>query len=283
MQHVHALPGVSGGEIPGGCTLSVCHEEWGYAFCVRGDGGELLLLAGEAFEEGRDGTNGKDGRARESVAGNPFLSRRDYKRVFVAACYREKMLVPERFYREEVLSLPWMLHGDCTGDDRLLCYRVKEWDARVVGALPASVEQLYRELQPECTFLPGGAPLARMAVRTCARDREYIFADVRDDHVDLLLVRDRQPLLFNAFYHETESDIFYSMLHAARSCQFNERHARLVLTGRVAPGGKLHELLARYWTSPLLVTEPALNALARDTTMNTTPFVHLLNLHACES
>jgi hypothetical protein len=275
------LSGASPGEIPGGCTLSICHEEEGYSFCIRSAGGELLLLAGESFENEAPGATVT--HVQETIAGNPFLARRDYEKVIIAACYREKMLLPDRFFREEQLPLLWSFYRDFPGGDRTLSRLVKEWNAHVVGTLPSRIEQLYKRIQPDCIFLPGGLPLVQLALQTCSIDREYLLVDVHDDYVDLLLVRDRRPLLFNAFPRETEDDILYVMLHAARTCHLDEKHARLVLTGHVSPRGPLHEHLSRYWSSPLLVTEPALNALARDAALNTTPFIHLLNLHACES
>lgn len=268
------FPRETRGEIPGGDTLAVLHEEEECALCVRGAGGELLLVARERAEENED--------LLERLGAHPLLTRQDYGKVIVAVCYREKMLVPNRLFWRDQLPLLWSFHRDAPGDERLFFSSIREWKAQMVGALPARVEQLYRGLQPTCSFLPGGFPLAKMALRMCAKDREYLFADVREEYVDLLLVCDRSPLLFNTFHHDADDDIFFFMMQAARSCQFDE-HARLVLTGNVSPRGQLQERLARYWNAPLLVTEPALNSLAQDASLNTTPFVHLLNLHACES
>jgi hypothetical protein len=239
-----------------------------------------MMFAHEPY--GDDAPGAQLARLQEVIASEPMLVRR-YERVVVAVNCREKMLVPERLYREEKLPLLWAFQGEVPPDDRFLIHPVEEWEALVASTLPGRARQVFEQLHPGCRFLPDGLPLARLALKTCENGREYLFADVHADYFDLLVVRDRQPLLLNAFRHDATSDILYFILNAARACRLDEEHARLYLTGNVSPRGKLHALLARYLPEPRVVTEPTLAALVQDPTFNTTPFVHLLNLHECAS
>ncbi|MDR2130724.1 MAG: DUF3822 family protein [Odoribacteraceae bacterium] len=261
-------------------TLSIYHEMDGYSFCVHDEKGELETFAHESFEEDAPGM--WLACLQKAIAAEPLLAR-VYKRVVVTSCCREKMLLPDRFFKEEHLSLLWSFYRETGSSGRFLHHRVGEWGACVVSPLPSRVEQLFRELQPATFFLPDGASLVRLALWACTDDRDYLLADIHGDYFDLLLVHDRRLLLFNTFYYETGDDILYFMLNASRGCHLDEQRSRLILTGRVSPRGELHGSLSRYWPSPLLVTEPALNTLARDPAFNTSPFVHLLNLHTCES
>ncbi|MDR1274058.1 MAG: DUF3822 family protein [Odoribacteraceae bacterium] len=280
MRRAHHFAGKPGGFAPPGATLSISHGIEGCSFCVHDAGGEVVAFAHEPYED--DAPGARFARLQEVVAAEPLLAG-EYGRVIVATNYREKMLLPDRFCREEQLPLLWSFHHETPASGHFPSYPVEEWQARVVSVLPDRTRQLFRQLQPGCRFLPGGASLARLAARACRDESDQLFIDVHGDYFDLLVTRDRRPLLFNAFHHETGQDILYFTLNAARNCHLDEKRTRLYLTGDVSPRGKLYEQFSRYWSSPRLLAEPALTAFLQDPAFNTSPFVHLLNLHACVS
>jgi hypothetical protein len=281
MQRVHHIVKRSLDFDPPGSTLSFSYGAGGCSFCVHDASDRLTMFGHVPFENDvLPGT--RLARLKEVIAAEPLLAR-NYRKVLVMASQREKMLVPDPFFREERLPLLWSLHREPLSDDRFLHHPVEEWGARVVGVIAGKARQLFRQLLPGCHFLPDGLPFLRLSHRACPPDGACLFADIHDDYFDLLLTRDQRPLLFNTFRYQTGNDVLYFMLNAARSCHVDEQQARLCLAGNLSEGGKLYKQLSRYWHPITLATEPALNALLQDPTFNSSPFVHLLNLHACES
>ncbi|MDR1414208.1 MAG: DUF3822 family protein [Odoribacteraceae bacterium] len=260
-------------DAPAGTTLAVCDGVEGCSLCLRDGKGRLLAFAHEPYED--DAPDARFARLREIVEGEPMMAGR-YERVFVSVSFREKMLVPDRFYGREELPVLWAFHHESPASGHLLRHAVTEWGARLVSALPERTRLLFRRVQPGCRFLPGGLSLVRLAIGM----QDGVFIDVHGDYFDLLVTRDGRPLLFNAFHHETKEDILYFTLNAARDCRLDER-ASLVVMGVVDQ--RLHALLSRYFAAPRLLADPALATLLGDVSFNTSPFVHLLNLHTCAS
>lgn len=279
MQHAHYITRKPVDFTTPGLVLSISHGREGCSYCIHDVSGELLLLVDHPYEADSPGA---ELASLQAMIRDASLLPGCPGKVFISSRYREKMLVPGRFFKEKYLARLWALHHARGGDDRLLDYCLDDWDAYLLGAIPARVERVFRDTWPACRLLPAGAGFLQAVKQQANEEEECIFLDLHEDYFNLLVTRDGRPLLFNAFAHETDDDILYFALEAARTCHLDNRGVRSFLLGRVNPRGKLAENLSRYWLPPVKISARPVIDLARDPGVDSSPHVHLVNLHACE-
>ena len=258
--------------------LSIRYATDGFSFCVHDETEKLVVFVHEPHAV--DSKEAAVARLKNYIVNDAILNLR-FKKVYVMPCFKEKLLVPEAFFDKTNIATLYSVNQELPPEDTILYHRIEELNAYLVGTVFLSCHDFIREHFPVVQVVNGAFPFIYCALAKALHDTEQIFLDIQDDYFDLLFICNTGIQLFNTFNYKSETDIVYFLLNCIKECEINREKVHLFVCGPAIRDNKLKELLSIYLPSPYFAQEPLLNSILHDKEVNSSHFIHLLNLHRC--
>lgn len=258
--------------------LSIRYATDGFSFCVHDAHDKLMVFVHEPYAA--DSREAVLARLKNYLVNDVILNLR-FKKVYLMPCFSEKTLIPEALFDKANVTTLYSLNQEITPDDTLLYHPIESMDAYLVETINSPFNDFIREHFPTIRIVNEAVPFIQGALSKALHDSEQIFLNIQDDFFDVLFIKDTRVLLFNTFNYRTATDTVYFLLNCIKECQIQKEKLHVSVFGPATNDSKLKELLSTYLPHPYFAKEPLLNEILNDKEMNSSHFIHLLNLHRC--
>ena len=279
MQHTYFVIPDFVNEISTQSILSIRLATDGFSFCIHDSRGQLVAFIHEPLDAENQVISLY--QLQEYIKKYPLLNLQ-YAKVFLMPCTREKLLVPDAFYNEHAAMTFYSITQDTHTDDHFLHHHIESLKANLVTTFPESIITFILSHFPQTHIINSAYPFL---VESLSRNEEIppqLFVAIEHQYFDILVMNNKQPVLFNTFDYKNNTDILYHVLNCIQTLEIDSQKVQLTLTGN-SPQDALHQLLKRYIpNSRIKVNDRTLNTILNDNSLYYSSFFHLLNLHLCE-
>lgn len=174
-------------------------------------------------------------------------------------------LLPKQFFTED--GNRDILKKICSVDDtdHILERYIKTRSAYLIYAVPDKILELSRRFQGQVKVLHTSECLISLAdqIQSSDHQRGFVLAEVQDQSLDILIIREDRIQLLNRYLLNDTSDFIYHTLNTMRQLDLDCESIPVYLSGRIHEGHTLYELLGKY-IRKVLFTPYYLEYLSRE-------------------
>ena len=259
--------------------LSIRYATDGLSFCVHDPNNKLLVFFYQPFN--LEGADAVIARVKKIIVDDELLNLK-YRKVYILPCTKEKMLLPAHAFNKNTLSDLYRLCLQPEKNDTLLYRKIKIMESYIVEALPRSfVTFLTTHYQSLC-IVNSAYPFIINSLSNILFNTNHLFIDIHDQYFDLLLTRSNDILLFNSFTYGSVSDLIYYALNCLQQCNVGKDNLQTTISGNLVNDPILLDTLSNYIPNISVLNYAPLSQLVKNSALNNSSFVHLLNIHKCE-
>lgn len=259
--------------------LSIRCATDGLSFCVHDHAGKLLVFFFQPYH--LDASDAVIAKVKKMILDEEVLGL-PYEKVYVLLCQQEKVLIPAQLFDRRSAADCYRLCFQTQKNDILLYRKIQAIGGYLVGALPRSFAHFLAECYPSLCIVDSAYPFIVSALSGMQFKTDQLFIDIHDQYFDLLLTRNAQPILFNAFHYGSVTDMVYYMLNAVQHCQVDRNILQTTVSGNLVDDPHLLEAFGKYIPNVSVLGYAPLARLVKNAGLNHACFVHLLNIHRCE-
>lgn len=259
--------------------LSIRFSTDGFSFCVHDETHKLLAFHFQPFR-----CNQPDemiGKVKKAITENSLLNLR-YRQVYALSCRKEKILVPAENFDTNHLADLYKVCLSPQKNDTLLYRKIKLMDSYLVEALPRDFVAFLTARFPSLCIVNHAYPFIIHSLSNILFNTNHLFIDIHDQYFDLLLTRSNEVLLFNSFSYGSVNDIIYYALNCLRQCNVGQENLQTTVSGNLTQDPALADMLNKFIANITILDYLPLSQLVKNPQLNTSGFIHLLNIHKCE-
>ncbi len=168
-----------------------------------------------------------------------------YKSVRLIYQTRIYTYVPVAFFNEtEITDVLKFQHRDLNGNEKVVYNRLEPWEAVSVFSVPGNLESVLKRFLPEIEIEHHLSAL--MKDHVMMRNGKSLYAMIRNNEVDIIVLHDNKLLLLNTYEFESLDDIVYHILNVTVLLKLGTDECQLMLLGN----GNLmaaKELMTKYF------------------------------------
>lgn len=259
--------------------LSIRFATDGLSFCIHDINHKLMAFFHQPHT--LDTANAVIARVKKMIVEDDLLNLK-YKKTYIVSCNKEKTLVPAHIFNKNYISDIYRICLPTDKNDTILYRKIKIMEAYLVEALPRSfVTFLTNHYQSLC-IVNSVYPFIIDSLSNTLLNQNHLFIDIQDKYFDLLLTQSNDVLLFNSFSYTSIPDLVYYITNCLKQCNINKDNLQCTFSGNLVNDPHLLGTLQSYIPNVSVLNTAALNQLVRNNDINSSSFVHLLNLHRCE-
>ena len=258
--------------------LSIRYATDGFSFCVHDARDKLMVFVHEPYTA--DSREAVIARLKNYLVNDVILNLR-FKKVYLMPCFSERTIIPGALFNKANVATLYSVNQEITPDDTLLYHHIEKIDAYLVETINTTLNNFVREHFPVLQIVNEAYPFIQGALTKALHGSEQIFLNIQADFFDILFIKDTRVQLFNSFNHRTATDIVYFLLNCIKECDIQKEKLHVSVFGAATNDEKLKELLSTYLPTPYFAKEPILNGILPGKEINSSYFIHLLNLHRC--
>jgi hypothetical protein len=174
------------------------------------------------------------------------LTRLEFKRIEVIPDSFSWQLVPIELFDEDFCE-GYLLTGNESEEFQEIAHEYLADRKRVlVYTWPSSWKNIIDSQFPEVRVRHHAAVLFEMLLRG-ALNGHTVFAYVHDFKLDVLVVSDGKPLLYNSFIFQSPEDFVYYLGLIYEQMNFNRESDALILAGEIEEGSAIHQSCFKYF------------------------------------
>lgn len=258
--------------------LSIRYATDGLSFCIHDTCSKLLAFSFQAFAGEQSDT--APIRTREIMSKEALLDLK-YAKVFLLLCNKDKILLPADAFDSRLLSDMYRLCLPTQPDDVLLYRKIGIMESYLVEALPQPFLTFLKGRFPSLSVVNSAYPFILRSLSSIEFNTHHLFIDIHGAYFDLLLTRCNDILLFNSFAYHSVTDIMYYTLNCLQQCEVSEDKLQTRISGNGVNDPTCTDIFRQYIPDILFLDYPPLSQLVKDKNLNSSSFIHLLNLHKC--
>ncbi len=152
-------------------------------------------------------------------------------------------LVPSELFREQNMKLIFEVEHGALEDEYLKYLVLPKWSAHLVFAVPSKMMDFFKSKFPEAEI---EHHVGNLLKRKIDKNANAVWAYLRNDAMDLLIVKDNQLHLLSSFEVKTKEDICYFILNAYEQLQLDTEKYTLNVLSEDIVNKDVVELLESY-------------------------------------
>jgi Protein of unknown function (DUF3822) len=171
------------------------------------------------------------------------LSQQHFKKIFVAWCFDENVLVPHEYFdagnSKEMLEL---VHGDLmqgTVQNEL----VTAHNLHTVYKIPAAVKNIFNNYFPFCIQSHQSSSLINFE----KNNKDLLYCNFYPEHLTVLLRKNDQLQVIQQFEYASPEDAVYHLLNVCQSFETDAPKTILTVSGMIDTDSSLYSELYKYF------------------------------------
>lgn len=259
--------------------LSIRYSTDGLSFCIHDSSHKLLAFTFQPYN--LDTKDAVIAKVKKTIVDEELLNL-TYKKTYILTCEKEKTLIPAHIFNKNYVPDIFRLCVSPQKNDTLLYRKLKVMESYIVEALPRSFVTFLSTRYPSLCIVNSAYPFIVNSLSNKLFNTHHLFIDIQEHHFDILLTKSNDVLLFNSFTYASVADIVYYTLNCLKSCNISKDNLQTTISGNLVNDPKLSATLNNYIRNITFLTDNSLNQLLKNNELNSSGFIHLLNLHKCE-
>lgn len=259
--------------------LSIRYSTDGLSFCIHDHNNKLLAFFYQPYNlDSRDAVIAK---VKKIIVDEELLNSK-YKKVYIIPCSKEKILIPAHAFNKNYLPEMYRLCVQPEKNDTLLYRKIKLIESYLVESLPRSFVTFLTTRYQSLCIVNSAYPFIIDSLSNILFNTNHLFINIHDQYFDVLLTRNNDVLLFNSFPYGSVADLIYYALNCLKQCNITKDNVQTTVSGNLINDPQLLQALHNYIPNISVLSYPPLSQLVRNNELNSSCFVHLLNMHKCE-
>ncbi|MDR0982462.1 MAG: DUF3822 family protein [Culturomica sp.] len=205
-----------------------------------------------------------------------------YKKVYVLPANKDKMLIPAHIFNKDLLPDIYRVCLPTDKNDTLLYKKIRPMEAYIVESQPRNFVKFLTSRYRSLCIVNSAYPFIINSLSDTGETSQHLFIDIHDTYFDLLIVKERNVLLFNSFNYSAIPDMVYFILLSLRKCGIETYNLYTSISGNLVDDPMLLKVLSSYLLNITLLKDDNLNVLLKNDNVNSSAFIHLLSMHKCE-
>ena len=152
-------------------------------------------------------------------------------------------LIPNELFREENMNELFDLEFGKSENEKLKFILLPKWGIHLVYRVPSVMIDFFEGKYPEAVIEHHVSQLLKKKIE---RSENAVYANLRKDSTDILVVKDNTLQLANSFDSKTNEDICYFILNAYEQLQLNTESYTLSVIHEKTVNEELIKLLTDY-------------------------------------
>ena len=152
-------------------------------------------------------------------------------------------LIPNELFREENMNELFDLEFGKSENEKLKFILLPKWGIHLVYRVPSVMIDFFEGKYPEAVV---EHHVSRLLKKKIEKSENAVYANLRKDSIDILLVKDNTLQLANSFDSKTNEDICYFILNVYEQFQLNTENFTLNIIHENALDEELIKLLTDY-------------------------------------
>lgn len=259
--------------------LSIRYSTDGLSFCIHNPENTLLVFFYQPYH--LDTQDAVIAKVKQILVDDELLNLK-YRKVYILPCNKEKILLPAHIFNKNQVADMYRLCLQPHKNDTLLYRKIKVIESYIVEALPRSFVTFLTTRYSSLCIVNSTYPFIIDSLENIIFNTNYLFIDIHDQYFDLLITHNNDVLLFNSFEYNSVTDLTYYTLNCLQQCQVDKENLQTKISGNLVNDPKLQELLNKYIPNVSVVDYAPLSQLVKIKELNSSSFIHLLNIHKCE-
>ena len=260
-------------------TLSIRFSTDGLSFCIHDGNHKLLAFFHQPHT--LDNKSAIIAKVKKVIVEDELLHLK-YKKIYIVPCYKEKTLVPAHIFNKNYISDIYRICLPTEKNDTILYRKIKVMEAYLVEALPRSFVTFLTSRYQSLCIVNSAYPFIVDSLSNTLLNSNHLFIDIQDKYFDLLLTQSNEVVMFNSFNYSSLQDLVYYILNCLKQCNINKENLQTTISGNLANDSQLSRAIGKYIPNISILNATHLNQIIRNNELNSSGFVHLLNLHRCE-
>ena len=259
-------------------TLSIRYATDGLSFCLH-DNNRLVAFSHHPYcLESQDEVIA---RVKKTITEDEILKLK-YKKVYISPCKKDKILIPAHIFNKNYLSDIFRVCLPTEKNNILLYRKIRMMEAYLTEALPRNFITFLTSRYQSLCIVNNAYPFLINSLNSALLNTHHLFVDIQDRYFDILITQSNEVQLFNSFAYNSVQDIIYYILRCLKDCQVDKTNLQSVFSGILVDDPKFYQLISNYIPNISILTDNTLNLLLNNDELNSSCFIHLLNLHKCE-
>lgn len=259
--------------------LSIRYSTDGFSFCIHDNNNKLLVFFHQPYN--LDTKDAVIAKVKKAIVDDELLKLK-YKKVYIVPCNKEKVLIPAHVFDKNYLSDMFRICIHPEKNDTLLYRKIRPMESYITEALPRNFVTFLTTRYQSLCIVNSAYPFIIDSLSKTLYNTNHLFIDIHDQYFDILLTRCNDVLLFNSFTYASVADLIYYTLNCLKHCNITKDNLQTTLSGNLVNDPNLLAALNNYIPNVSVSNNISLNQLVKSNELNSSSFVHLLNLHRCE-
>ena len=257
---------------------SIRYSTDGLSFCLH-DNNRLVAFSHHPYcLESQDEVIA---RVKKTITEDEILKLK-YKKVYISPCKKDKILIPAHIFNKNYLSDIFRVCLPTEKNNILLYRKIRMMEAYLTEALPRNFITFLTSRYQSLCIVNNAYPFLINSLNSALLNTHHLFVDIQDRYFDILITQSNEVQLFNSFAYNSVQDIIYYILRCLKDCQVDKTNLQSVFSGILVDDPKFYQLISNYIPNISILTDNTLNLLLNNDELNSSCFIHLLNLHKCE-
>ncbi len=279
MQHIYYIDSNFVKEHSSQYVLSIRYATDGLSFCVHAPNNRLLAFFYQPFRV--DSIDAVIAKVKQMIVEEELLHL-NYRKVYLLPCNKEKMLLPAQEFDKETVADMYRLCLHTDKNETLIYRKIRGIEMYLVESLPRNFVTFLTTRYPSLYIANSAYPFITHSLSNILFNGFNLFIDIHERYFDLLLTKSSDILLFNSFAYGSVNDMAYYALNCLEQCQADREQLQTTLSGNLVNDPILTETLGKYLPNIAVLNYAPLSQLVQNNELNSSTFIHLLNIHKCE-
>lgn len=259
--------------------LSIRYSTDGLSFCIHDHNNKLLAFFYQPYN--LDTKDAVIAKVKKAIVEDELLNLK-YKKVYILPCNKEKLLIPAHVFNKNYLSDMYRVCIQPDKNDTLLYRKIKMMESYLVETLPRSFVTFLTSRYQSLCIINSAYPFIIHSLSNILFNTNHLFLDIHDQYFDILLTRSNDVLLFNSFSYGSVPDLVYYVLNCMKQCNITKDNLQTAFSGNLVNDPKLLNTFNAYIPNISILNYTPLTQIVKNNELNSSCFVHLLNIHKCE-
>jgi hypothetical protein len=177
----------------------------------------------------------------------PELTKNKFKEVHMSFSHAASTFVPSALYVEEDKEKYFLMNHTLHPDEKIMADYIGSLDAYTIYALDNSLSDYFKGLFSGIHFHHVSTILVQnILIENKNRQSASLFAHVKPDHFELLMLKDHKLIFYNRFSYKTAEDFIYYILFVCEQLQLNPENAEIQLLGEIEKKSAVYAILYKY-------------------------------------
>ncbi|MBN3034238.1 MAG: DUF3822 family protein [Bacteroidales bacterium] len=211
----------------------------------------------EAYHSGETDSEGRISQLLGWIGEHPLLTK-PFGQVTVLYEPQASTLVPSAFLDESSLALHADFNFRYPAGSVIRHDSMSHLEASLIYPAPADLMEGLERIYPGMSFRCHSSVLIDGIILACksATPQKRVFAHVRSQRVDLMILEGSKLIFFNTFRFTTREDLTYFLAYSLEQLKMTPGSSHLTLLGLIDKDSGLFEMIRQYFPDPGFIGYP---------------------------